>query len=206
MFEYCTRSIISITSTIGNFLSHDVKWITTSGKLYSPKTINKWDRKKIATRYLEEYFCPSKYDPEYSGIGGVENRERFINEVAVKIDELIPKRYFVKYHQISKKYGTTDGSYLPSYFLGKDNHPETKDLIYVYTDEKKSKPKASYKVSGESPATEKQLSYLESLVHESGFLVKNINELNRQTASIFINFLKGDGEQPDNLFDFLEYE
>lgn len=205
LFEYCKRSKASIGTTLGEFLSHKVKWTHPSGRLYSPYTINNWDRKKIANRYVDEYFCTGRYGHTYDDIGGKGNREKFVSELAIKIDEFIPRRYFVKYHLSTNKYGTMDGTYISSMFKGKDAHSETKDLIYVYNHERDTDVTTSNYTNKEFPVSEKQLSYLNYLADEAGFFVKNFQNLNSQTASELIGFLLGQREQPQNIFDFLEY-
>ena len=203
MFEYCKDSTATISSKIGNFLSHKIKWIDDLGNLLPPEQINEWDRKELANKYLNEYVCFDKYDKDYLQIGGIANKIKFLNDVALKIDELIPKRYFIKYHQINSNARKQDGSVLATKFTDKDNHLETKDLIYAYPT---SKISSSEKISTHNYATKKQLSYLSSLAKDSGYLIKN-KYMDTTTASELISFLLGTtDDEPTYLFKYLEYE
>lgn len=133
MFEYCERNIISITSTIGTFLSSKVKWENEDNSLISIEEINNWDRYHIAQRYMNEYFCPKRYNNSYSAIGGIENTDIFIKEVATKIDELIPRCYFRKYC-IKNEIFKSNNIRLKEMFISKEDYEFTKDLEYKIID------------------------------------------------------------------------
>lgn len=84
--------------------------------------------------YLARAFYEAKYNSNPNKIGGKDNEELFLKEVTIKIDELIPKRYFVKYHQYyQNKSEEIKGTLLQQKFLSKEDHEETKDLIYVFS-------------------------------------------------------------------------
>lgn len=129
MFEYCINSKRGIVVNIGQFLSHSVNWLDSEGKLLSVDVINSWDRLLLA-----EQFATKNYnDPRFGDNAAIlENRDLFIKEVAIKIDEFIPKRYFVKLHNMLNTYNDRDNSVVQRQFKGKDYHAETRGLIYHY--------------------------------------------------------------------------
>ena len=204
MFEYCLRNKISINSSIGNFLSHAISWENSDGKLLSPDIINQWDRYSIAERYLNEYFCPIEYGNNLSNIGGEKNKDLFIQEVATKIDELIPKRYFVKYCLKHNIYNSGDGSEIAKKFTGKDDYCFTRSLKYKILKEKPQRFKFN---KNSIQATSKQVSYLYALSKDTGFVAKkDLYQLTMQKASELISFFKDDTTQPESLMEFFEYE
>lgn len=204
MFEYCSRNIISINSTIGNFLSHQVSWEDSSGELLNPDVINEWDRYSIARRYLNEYFCPIGLDENLSAIGGKCNEELFIEEVALKIDELIPKRYFVKYCLKHNIYNSGDGREIAKKFTRKDDYEFTRLLKYKIL---KEEPQIFKFERNSVQATDKQISYLLSLSEDTGFIArKDLKKLTIQEASELIGFFKDDIKQPEFLMEYFQYE
>lgn len=204
MFDYCKKSELSLNTTIGTFLSHNVKWTEEDGSLVSVETVNSWDREDIARRYLHEYLCHESYDPDMNKIGGKSNESLFIKDVATKIDEFIPRRYFIKYHQINKTDLYTGSNDLQNSFLGKDEHEITKDLIYTYEENEGKKP--FIYVAEEKPATVKQISFLNSLAQKGGFVVINTDTLSLPKAGELINFLLGKGKEPNDMFKYLTYQ
>lgn len=204
MFEYCERSAGSIATTIGTFLSHNVNWKNDDNSLISVEEVNSWDRELIAKRYLYEYFCPEKYDSTLEAIGGEKNKNKFIKEVSIKIDEFIPKRYFIKYNQLNSKKGHIDGGFLSSQFKGKDEHEITKNLVYIY-EENYDKKTPSYTPS-EKPVTDKQLSYLSYLAEDGGYTIINFHDMTSSKASELISFLLGKGDEPLDMFRYLTFE
>lgn len=204
MFEYCSRNLISITSNIGNFLSHTISWEDSNGELFTPDVINNWDRYSIAIQYVNEYLYPKGYDSNISHIGGEQNKELFINEVALKIDELIPKRYFVKYCLKHNIYNCGDGSRIVKKFTKKDDFEFTKDLVYKLS---KEEPKTFVFDRNSVQASEKQIKYLTALYKDTGFIPKkDLYQLTLKEASELISFFKDDETQPDVLMDYFEYE
>lgn len=204
MFEYCIREDCSIVNTIGQFLSHKVKWIDEEGNLLECEIINSWDRRLIAERYLEEYFHYPKNDYTYKCIGGSNNKDRFLDEVALKIDEFIPKRYFVKYHQAHNTYGSTDGTVLQTKFINKDHHEVTKKLEYHFNH---SFPDYVQQIDSSTVATDKQISYIQSLCKECGYILKEKDNLMCANADEIIKFLTGEIEViSSESYSYLEYE
>lgn len=203
MFEYCNCSESSFNTTIGNFLSHKVKWITEENTIVSVDTVNSWDRKEIATRYLYEYFCPTKYDPNLNSIGGPSNKELFIEEVAIKIDEFIPRRYFLKYNKMNQSNNSSSKNNEDNTFLGKDKHEITKGLIFKYKENESKKP---FNFNPNTvPATEKQVSYLIHLAREGGYTVINLDSLSLAKAKELISFLLGQCDEPLDMLTYLNY-
>lgn len=206
MFEYCKTPEKSILIKIGNFLSHEVEWIDENGEFVSCEAVNEWDRYEIAKAFFR-----TKDNFDYNLIGGALNHKKYINELAQKFDELIPKRYFIKYHQFHKvTFDNTDGTFLNNQYNGKDNHEETKNLIFKFeineTLEMKIGNKAEH-FKKEFPATDKQIALLKVLAEEAGYILKEVKEINVSEASKLIAFLLGtESEEPTFLFDFLEYE
>ena len=196
MFDYCVNSKKGIVINIGQFLSHSVNWLDSEGKLLSVDVINSWNRVQLA-----EQFATKNYnDPRYGDNATIlENRDLFIKEVAIKIDELIPKRYFVKFHSMNNTYNTKDGTILQKRFKNKDSHKETRDLVYHYSCNNGKEPFVTY-------ATKKQLDYLEYLAAESGYVLKNIDLLELNKARELIGFLLGNEETIEDMFDYLMYE
>ena len=201
MFEYCNKSVASISTTLGTFLSHKVKWVNDNGDLLTQEEINSWDRESIAERYLYEYFCPKEYDKELNAIRGITNKDKFIKEAAIKIDELIPRRYFAKYNQINKKTENPDKDCSSNDFLGKNEHKITKDLVYIY---KENEKKTVFKYTPELiPMTNKQFSYLSSLVDNRGYNLINVDNISCSKAGELINYFVGKGTEPEDLFEYI---
>ena len=196
MFSYCTRNLISITSTLGNFLSNNVCWTDNNGDLYSTDIINSWNRMDIAEAYIDNYV--KKYDKHLDTIGGEKNKDLFIRELSIKIDEFIPKRYFCKYNEIYNKNKSID--FNPQ-FISKDKHDITRNLIYVFDiNNKKNKDHIN-----SNPVTNKQLIFLKDLLLDSGYILKSDN-LTSIDASNLINFLLGKSDEPPNLFNLVEFD
>lgn len=196
MFDYCINSKRGVIVNIGQFLSHSVNWLDTEGKLLSVNIINEWDRLQLA-----EQFAANNYtDPRYGDNASIiENKALFIKEVAIKIDELIPKRYFVKFHSMNNTYNTKDGTILQKHFKNKDSHKETRGLIYHYSCNNGKEPFVTY-------ATKKQISYLEHLASESGYILNNTDSLELDKARELIGFLLGEKENIKDVFEYLMYE
>lgn len=213
MFEYCSRNVASISTTLGNFLSNSIKWTDESGNLHTIETINNWDRFKIAERYINEYYAPIEFGGKYNDIGGIKNKELFLKEIAIKVDELIPRRYFIKYCAFNNVYNTSDGTKLKDKFISKNNHSFTKDLIYKFdinninsNTDLSEKHNINYKTKYQ--ASDKQIRYLESLAKDSHFTVaKPLYLMDIQEASDLISFFKGDiDDNPECLFKYFQYE
>ncbi len=203
MFEYCRRKKRGIGVNIGEFLSHSVNWLGDEGDILPIELINEWDRVELATRFVDNKYFKPPYGDDYKMIGGIENKEKFIEEVAIKIDEFIPKRYFVEYHLLKNTYGAIGKGDIGKKFKGRDNHEETKNLVYKYScnvDKEKEKGVFTYYV------TDKQLKYLTYLAEESGYVVKNEDNLECSMASKLIAFLLGNIDEVENMFEYLEYE
>lgn len=130
MFSYTKRGSLSTAIKIGQFVSNNIQWTDNSGHLLSYEEINEWDRYELANRCLNEIFYFDNDQDPYNLIGGSEYIEIFLKECAIKIDELIPKRYFVKHSSYYNTYNTTDGTILIKKFISKDDHESTKRLIY----------------------------------------------------------------------------
>lgn len=203
MFEYCQREVRGIILNIGQFLSRNVGWEDEKGDLVDYKQVNSWDREALAIRYLEEYVYYPKDDGTYTCIGGVKNKRKFIQEAAIKIDEFIPKTFFIKYAQKYNTYEESDGSVLKRMFKNKDAHDITKNLIYGYPqNEKPIKEDRSVRL-----ATSKQISYIQALGRESGYELVRKDEITVASADALIKFLRGERtEIADSNFAFLKYE
>ena len=151
MFDYCVNSKKGIVINIGQFLSHNVNWLDSEGKLLPVDVINSWDRVQLAEKFTTKNYN----DPRYGDNATIlENRDLFIKEVAIKLDELIPKRYFVKFHSMNNTYNTKEDTILQKHFKNKDSHKETRGLVYHYSCNNGKEPFVTY-------ATKKQLDYLE---------------------------------------------
>lgn len=138
-----------------------------------------------------------------SEIEGSQNKDKFLKEVAIKIDELIPDRFFVKYHQHHPStYGTIDGSVLRTYFKGIDQHEETTGLIPHFG---KNTKRLSYQFRP-TTATAKQVKYLNHLASEAGFeIIVDLDSVSVQKATELISFLLGTGDESNDLFEHLQY-
>ena len=196
MFEYCINSKRGIAVNVGAFLSHKINWLDNEGKLVSVDVINSWDRLLLAEQFASNYYT----DPRYGDNAAIlENRDLFIEEVAIKIDEFIPKRYFVKLHNMLNTYNDRDNSVIQRQFKGKDYHAETRGLIYHYPCNESKGPFVTY-------ATKKQISYLEHLASESGYILNNTDSLKLDKARELIGFLLGEKENIKDVFEYLMYE
>lgn len=198
MFSYCSATPINIKIAIGNFLSHEWSWVDEEGNFVTVEQVNQWDRYQMAIEYFEW-----RNQSRLSEIGGAKNKEKFLKEVATKIDEFIPARFFVKYHQHNPStYGTTDGTVLRTYFKGIDKHEETKGLISHF-EESTPRPSNQFRPA---TATAKQVKYLKHLASEAGFeIIADLDSVSVQKATELISFLLGDGEEPEDLFEHLQY-
>lgn len=201
MFEYLDKQTQkSLNTKLGTFLSTQVDWLDSEKNLISYDIVNSWDRKKIAERYLEEKIHWSKSDITYNCIGGIANKQLCIDELSIKIDQLIPKRYFIKYCQFHNIYNTSSGLELGNKFISKDSHDITKRLIFHY-DHKESKA-ITY-----IPATARQISYISSLAKNHGYMLKTIDGLTLSIASEIIEFLSCKTDDiSSEAFSYLQYE
>lgn len=213
MFEYCNRNIISITSTIGNFLSNNVEWKDKNNKLLSVDKINEWDRYHIAKRYMNEYFCRGLDDNRYLSIGGINNKDIFLREVAVKIDEYIPRCYFRKYCTENNIFNTKNGTRLVDLFISKDDHEFTSGLKYKLIDSStlvdKIQEKEIFQINRKSnyQASDKQIRFLTSLVKKTSYIIKKpLYLMSMEEASELITYFKEGGNIPNSIDEYFEYD
>ena len=200
-FRYYTGNVRGLGSKIGTFLSHEVKWTTDEDNVVtfvSCEEVNAWDRTELATQFVMSFGRSCR-----RMIGGGENLDLFIKEVAEKIDEFIPMRYFVKYHQFLEEDSPyhdelgKDGSMLRLKFKGYDYHNETRGLISHYKHDGLWNPPVK---TGERLATSSQLSYIKGLAYQEGLETKKLNSLSLKEAGELIDYLLKNGkvsQKPD---------
>ena len=149
MFSYYKERKTNLISYIGRHLYINIKWIN-DDKIVQMEEVNTWNRKDIANIFVDEFLK----DKDITVIGGEENKEKFINEVAITIDRLIPNSYYKKV----KGY-LEDKPFEYKGIIGtfKVNRAELEKQI-VYQFEENTKEYKS--MMQRQPATEKQLSYI----------------------------------------------
>ena len=182
-----------INKMIDNFL-RKVMFNVYTGELWEPEVINDYDRLELAKEFASEYFSPSRLQEEgYDSIGGKENMQDFLDYVAVKIDRLIPRLYFL---ELNKDFSEQYTSLLTNrifFTYGKDGFDDTQDLIYQY-DQDFSEEEKFIK---ESAASKKQLEYLDKLAEPQGYQIINTEYLSKINANNLIEYFKGDiGAEP----------
>lgn len=196
MFSYCEESPLTINIMIGQFISHELEWIDEKGNFVTIEKVNQWNRHEMAIEFFEW-----RYQNYLSKFGDIKNKEKFLLEVAIKIDQLLPSRFFVKYHQYNSTiYKTKDGTILRKYFNGIDKHEETKGLICQFPRNKEN----CTNTFKSDMATDKQFNYLSYLAFQAGYTgIIDRKNISLKKASELISFLKGEREKPKDLSKYL---
>lgn len=192
---------------LGDYISHSIvdtdKSILRTKVLPTTKVdeLNSLDRYELARVYLDDYKSRS-YNYKDDSIYNCDMLEKdVIKDIAVYIDNLIPK-FCVKKLEGREESATT-------YYVKNGTY----GLFYYYDVNKEGNPPSSlwhnYITPGLSDTdsiTCKQLSYLEDLAKDSGYRLKS-EDIGKKSASLLISFLKGDcSEEPECLFEYLEYD
>lgn len=187
LFEYA-NDIRKVKIRIGHYVAQQVVQERPFSKLVrSAEQINRMDRFELARGFLEsegEYFYPDvgECDPE-----------RLLHDVACYIDQRIPKAYATW----SERAGASDWT---AKAMGIIYHfPEYADL------EGEIKREAE-EWTQETPATDRQIKYLRSLLKNAGYCLERAEELNVEEASQFIRFFVEDAPLPHELSKRLEYD
>lgn len=124
-FYYIEKPHI-VKSQISNFLKKNLSFEKENKTLMNSYDVNNINRVKIAREFAEKIIS----EKSYSFISGESNMDLFIEDIAIRIDSIIPRQYYTKY--ISLLYPELQYSFITENFLGKDNYVFTKDLIYKY--------------------------------------------------------------------------
>lgn len=189
MFSYYKERKTNLISYIGRHLSININWIN-DDKIVSIKEVNTWNRKDIANIFVNEFLK----DRDITVIGGEENKEKFIKEVAITIDRLLPNSYFKK----AKAY-LEDKPFEYKGIIGtfKVNRAELeKQIVYHYEENTKE-----YKsMAQREPATEKQLSYIKLLCSQNNLELIN-DKVSKEYARSIIAYLVEDTLVKPTYFD-----
>lgn len=200
MFSYCVEGKKEIINKIGKYMLNKLDWLDSEGSLVRVNVVNKWERKDIAEKFIEEFLVvDGSISNKYALIGGVKNKLIFIREVAYTVDELIPKMYYIKYNLINNG---GDLEVISKEYMGKDNHDITSDLIYKYNcnvnKDIKNHPKGL--------ATEKQIAYIKRLARAKGVCLKNLDKLKCGVAPKLIAYLNGRGKNHKPILKYIVNE
>lgn len=141
--------------------------------------LNEISRKDMATQFLDMYLKQNAIDISN------EDREVIVNYAAYKIDEMIPKLYFIEYNEdLCKTYSPLLVRRMYD-VKGKDDFKETKDLIYEYQHDFKE----TKKIINTTKATQKQIQYLKKIGKSMGYLLWNEEYLSKNYANQMIEYL-----------------
>ena len=115
-----------IKTQISNFLKNNVSFKNSDGSLMELYLVNKIDRLEVAKQFTKKII----YEKSYSFISGEKNIDLFIEDVAKRIDAIIPRQYYVEY--TSLLYPEFHKTFITENFLGKNHYEFTRDLVYKY--------------------------------------------------------------------------
>ena len=177
MFSYYKGRKTNLLSYIGRHLSRNIKWIN-DDNVIPLKEVNTWNRMDIATIFVDEYLEENTSDI----ISGIDNKEKFIHEVAISIDRLLPNTYFKK----AKEY-LEDKPFIYKGAIGtfKVSRSELeKQVVYHYEENTKE-----YKsMMQRQPATEKQIDYIKFLCSQNDMELIREN-ISKEYAKNIIRYL-----------------
>lgn len=189
MFDY-VQDLHKVKIRIGQYVAHYVVQEKPFSKIVrSIEQINAMNRYDLAKAFLEsreaKYFYRDvgEYDPE-----------RLLDDVARYIDQRIPKAYITWESEQEADFNWS---------------AKAKGLIYQFPEHADIEEKIKIEAEAwrkETPATERQIRYLRSLLKNSGYFLDQIEELNVDEASQYISFIVEDAPLPDELFKRLEYD
>lgn len=209
LFGYLNKSgLISITSRIGEFLKSYVGSDCRGGVIIQhPDILNDIDRIALA-----EEFCKKNY----YGINGVINErhkiksftnEELLLDIAKQIDRLIPKRYFM----LKQIEAGINKDVAKNRYTGIHQVPELKyQFNHLYTKDNKDirhEFQNYIQYIDREIATYKQLTYLQNLGKEFGYILINEDKLKKWDASSLIGFLINDEKIDEELIKkYLQYD
>lgn len=177
MFSYYKGRKTNLLSYIGRHLSRNIKWIN-DDNVIPLKEVNTWNRMDIATIFVDEYLEENTSDI----ISGIDNKEKFIYEVAINVDRLLPNTYFKK----AKEY-LEDKPFEYKGVMGtfKVSRSELeKQVVYHYEENTKE-----YKsMMQRQPATEKQIDYIKFLCSQNDMELIREN-ISKEYAKNIIRYL-----------------
>lgn len=177
MFSYYKGRKTNLLSYIGRHLSRNIKWIN-DDNVIPLKEVNTWNRMDIATIFVDEYLEENTSDI----ISGIDNKEKFIYEVAINVDRLLPNTYFKK----AKEY-LEDKPFEYKGVMGtfKVSRSELeKQVVYHYEENTKE-----YKsMMQREPATEKQIDYIKFLCSQNDMELIREN-ISKEYAKNIIRYL-----------------
>lgn len=124
-FSYIEKPGI-IKTQISIFLKKNISFKDKDNSLMKASLVNNINREKIASQFAEKIVS----EKSYSYISGKDNLNLFIEDVAKRIDAIIPRQYYVEYTSLS--HPEFPKAFITENFLGKDYYDFTKDLIYKY--------------------------------------------------------------------------
>ncbi|MEC0373330.1 hypothetical protein [Paenibacillus chibensis] len=189
MFEY-VRDTHKVKVRIGQFVAHHVVQEKPFSKiLRSVEQINTMNRYDLAKAFLES--GEAKYF--YRDVGECDP-ERLLDDVARYIDQRIPKAYIT---WDTEQEATSDWS------------AKARGLIYQFPEHADLEEEIKREAEAwkqETPATERQIKYLKSLLKNAGYCLNQIEELNVDEASQYIRFFVEDAPLPHELSQRLEYD
>lgn len=177
MFSYYKGRKTNLLSYIGRHLSRNIKWIN-DDNVIPLKEVNTWNRMDIATIFVDEYLEENTSDI----ISGIDNKDKFIEEVAINVDRLLPNTYFkkAKEHLEDKpfEYKGVMGTFKVS------RSELEKQVVYHYEENTKE-----YKsMMQREPATEKQISYIKLLCSQNDMELIREN-ISKEYAKNIIRYL-----------------
>lgn len=184
MFEYVGKSAHGISVSLGRYLKKELVWLTQKNELIPCEEVNGWDRRVIALKFYEYWRSNGNELPH------PEDKEQFLLELAIKIDELIPKHYFnegVACGAIKKHY---DFEPEPKYYK-RWQSPYTRELVFVYPmNETKERGEKDYNPSFINPSY-KQLDYLKGLIKPLNLKLRTDVKITKEDCSLLINYFLG---------------
>lgn len=184
MFDYIGKSAHGILISLGRYMKKELVWTTSENELIPCDDVNRWDRHAIALSFYNYWQSKGGELPDLN------DEEIFLTELAVKIDELIPKHYFeagVNCGEIEKRYHFEPE---PKYYK-RWQSPYTRELKFVYpSNEAKELQKKDYNPMF-IPPTNKQLDYLIGLLKSHNLKLRTDAKITKADCELFINYFLG---------------
>lgn len=168
-------------------------------EVWDVEYLNNCDRNELAREFASEFFDDKRLREQgYDAIGGKSHYNEFIKYVALKIDRLIPRIYFM---EANKEFSEQYNSLLTKRIFttyGKDEFEATAGLVYKY-------PQDFSEEEGyiqETAASDKQIEYLDTLAGQQGFQLVNSEYLSKINANALIEYFKGTTEIEPIVFTY----
>lgn len=178
-------------NAINNFVFNSI-YNQYNQELQSYEYLNDIDRTEAALQFVDAYYKMQGIKKE------IKEDDEIVKQAAITIDELIPRFYFIEYHEdlcktyspllVRRMYDTQ----------GKDFFAETKAIKYHYHHDFHEREEIIKKTK----ATQKQIEYLKKIGESAGYLLWNEEYLSKNYANQLIEFLSEKVYEEPVIFPF----